>query len=47
MASATSKQPGANSKDTLPTAAMKGGDLSNILGGQIGTDALGRPVLFV
>jgi len=38
------QQPGANSKDTLPTPAMKGGDLSNILGGQIGTDALGRPV---
>ena len=38
------KQPGTNTKDTLPTAAMKGGDLSNILGGQIGTDALGRPV---
>ena len=38
------KEPGANSNDTLPTAAMKGGDLSNILGGQIGTDALGRPV---
>ncbi|MEW5974182.1 MAG: TonB-dependent receptor [Acidobacteriota bacterium] len=33
-----------NSTDTVPTAAMRGGDFSSILGGQIGTDALGRPV---
>jgi hypothetical protein len=43
-----------NSKDTVPTAAMRGGDLSNVLGGQISTcgaagnqpcfDAIGRPV---
>ncbi len=39
------KEPGANSNDTVPTDAMKNGDLSNILGPQIGTDALGRPVL--
>ncbi|PYT63226.1 MAG: hypothetical protein DMG42_36650, partial [Acidobacteria bacterium] len=46
------KQPN-QSLDTLPTAAMRGGDLSNILGPQISTcgtgaqacfDALGRPV---
>ncbi|HKS96756.1 MAG TPA: carboxypeptidase-like regulatory domain-containing protein, partial [Terriglobia bacterium] len=30
--------------DTLPTAAMRGGDLSNILGAQFATDALGRPI---
>jgi hypothetical protein len=29
---------------TVPTAAMQGGDFSQILGSQIGTDALGRPV---
>src|SRR5205814_10295612 len=39
-----SREAGANSLDTLPTAAMKGGDLSNLLGAQIGADALGRPV---
>ena len=39
------KAPGANANDTVPTNAMKNGDLSNILGPQIGTDALGRPVL--
>lgn len=33
-----------NTLDTLPTVAMKQGDESNILGPQIGTDALGRPV---
>src|SRR5207247_3506417 len=33
-----------NSLDTVPTEAMRGGNLSNVLGGQIGTDALGRPV---
>src|SRR5213596_588902 len=33
-----------NSLDTVPTPAMRGGNLSNVLGGQIGTDALGRPV---
>jgi len=33
-----------NTKDTLPTTAMKNGDFSNILGAQVGTDALGRPV---
>lgn len=38
------KAPGANQNDTLPTAAMKNGDLSNILGGQVGSDALGRPI---
>jgi Carboxypeptidase regulatory-like domain/TonB dependent receptor len=46
------KQP-TQSLDTVPTAAMRGGDLSNILGPQISTcgtgsqacfDALGRPV---
>lgn len=30
---------------TVPTSAMRGGDFSGFLGGQIGTDALGRPVL--
>src|SRR3989441_3579930 len=40
-----SKQAGANTLDTLPTAAMKSGDLSNLLGSKIGTDALGRPIL--
>jgi Carboxypeptidase regulatory-like domain/TonB dependent receptor len=29
---------------TLPTVAMKNGDFSSLLGAQIGTDALGRPV---
>ncbi|HET6962012.1 MAG TPA: TonB-dependent receptor, partial [Terriglobia bacterium] len=33
-----------NTLDTVPTEAMRGGNLSNILGGQIGTDAVGRPV---
>jgi len=39
-----SQEAGANTLDTLPTPAMKGGDLSNLLGANIGTDALGRPV---
>src|SRR4029079_7661713 len=30
---------------SVPTAAFKQGDFSSILGGQVGTDALGRPVL--
>ena len=30
---------------TVPTAAFRNGDLSALLGGQIGTDALGRPIL--
>ncbi|HEV2494059.1 MAG TPA: TonB-dependent receptor [Terriglobia bacterium] len=30
--------------DTLPTAAMRGGDLSNILGPAFANDALGRPI---
>ena len=29
---------------SVPTAAFKQGDFSSILGGQVGTDALGRPV---
>ncbi len=33
-----------NNTDTVPTAAMRGGDFSNILGAQFGTDALGRPI---
>jgi hypothetical protein len=33
-----------NRTDTVPTPAMRGGDFSNILGAQVGTDALGRPV---
>ncbi len=33
-----------NRLDTVPTAAMRGGDLSNTLGPVMGTDALGRPV---
>jgi Carboxypeptidase regulatory-like domain/TonB dependent receptor len=33
-----------NSLDTVPTEAMRGGNLSNVLGGQVGTDAVGRPV---
>ncbi|HZP01772.1 MAG TPA: TonB-dependent receptor [Terriglobia bacterium] len=33
-----------NTLDTLPTEAMKQGDESNILGSQVGTDALGRPI---
>lgn len=35
-----------NSLDTVPTQAMRGGDLSNILvtSNTVGTDALGRPV---
>ncbi len=38
------KQTG-SSLDTLPTAAMRGGDLSNTLTSQsVGSDALGRPV---
>jgi hypothetical protein len=38
------RQQVSNSLDTVPTAAMRGGNLSNVLGAQIGTDALGRPV---
>ena len=38
------KEASANSLDTVPTEAMRSGNLSNILGGQIGTDAVGRPV---
>ena len=30
---------------TIPTQAMVHGDFSSLLGGQVGTDALGRPVL--
>lgn len=30
---------------TIPTQAMVHGDFSSLLGGQIGTDALGRPIL--
>jgi hypothetical protein len=30
---------------TLPTSAMRNGDFSALLGSQIGTDALGRPIL--
>jgi hypothetical protein len=30
---------------TIPTPAMVKGDFSSLLGGQIGTDALGRPIL--
>ena len=30
---------------SVPTAAMRGGDFSGILGWQIGTDTLGRPIL--
>jgi len=30
---------------TIPTPAMRGGDFSTFLGAQVGTDALGRPVL--
>src|SRR5579863_8377701 len=37
------KQTG-SSLDTLPTAAMRGGDLSNILGPAFANDALGRPI---
>ena len=33
-----------NSTLTIPTAAMRGGDFSAILGGNIGTDPLGNPV---
>jgi hypothetical protein len=40
-----SKEAGANATDTLPTTAMKGGDLSPYLGSTLGTDALGRPVV--
>jgi hypothetical protein len=38
------RQQASNSLDTVPTAAMRGGDLSNVLGPQIGTDPIGRPV---
>lgn len=31
--------------NTVPTSAMKSGDFSALLGGQAGTDALGRPIL--
>ena len=34
-----------NTLETIPTEAMKQGDLSAYLGDRIGTDALGRPVL--
>ena len=30
---------------TLPTAAMRSGDFSQVLGNQVGTDVLGRPIL--
>lgn len=30
---------------TIPTQAMVNGDFSSVLGGQVGTDALGRPIL--
>jgi hypothetical protein len=30
---------------TIPTQAMAHGDFSSLLGGQVGTDALGRPIL--
>jgi hypothetical protein len=30
---------------SVPTGAMRGGDFSSMLGGQIGADALGRPIL--
>ena len=33
-----------DSVQTVPTAAMRNGDFSEILGPQIGTDALGRPI---
>ena len=35
----------ATALDTVPTAAFRSGDLSALLGPQIGTDALGRPIL--
>ena len=35
----------ATALDTVPTAAFRTGDLSALLGPQIGTDALGRPIL--
>jgi hypothetical protein len=38
------RQQPSNALDTVPTDAMKGGDLSNVLGAAVGTDALGRPV---
>src|SRR5262249_52293691 len=38
------RKEGSNTLDTVPTEAMRGGNLSNVLGGEIGTDALGRPV---
>jgi hypothetical protein len=44
MASGWLGSPGQTQRITLPTAAMKGGNLSNLLGAQLGTDALGRPV---
>ncbi len=37
-------QQASNTLDTLPTQAMRGGDFSNILGSQIGSDTLGRPI---
>lgn len=37
-------QQASNSLDTVPTQAMRGGDFSNVLGPQVGADALGRPV---
>ncbi|HXJ94379.1 MAG TPA: TonB-dependent receptor [Terriglobia bacterium] len=37
-------QQATNSLDTVPTEAMRGGDFSNVLGAQVGSDALGRPV---
>jgi len=33
-----------NALDTVPTAAMRGGNLSNMLSDTVGKDALGRPV---
>jgi hypothetical protein len=30
---------------TMPTAAFRGGDFSALLGAQVGTDALGRPIM--
>ena len=33
------------SATTIPTKEMRGGDFSSFLGAQVGTDALGRPVL--
>lgn len=35
----------ATALDTMPTAAFRNGDFSALLGSQIGTDCLGRPIL--